>query len=294
MSNTMFESTYMANQEITKVFDMAWALEAGLWNLRIVVQKYYLNHPDATNEEVTEALVQGLRIHGLNPKRIATELNWEYEEQYIAKLLLINATAIFDTWVDEFVEATISQKVLRKKFRPKQLYTLGDKIKADLKSGKFSTYENKLSLEEKTSLYGCFRYTAHKQDTYLNNLRLVYKYFKSCRNCCVHGSTNFTFATERDYNAIKLLTADACGIKEFPKIESTVEGAPFKLYLRGVVGFYDILIRIINHYDLLAADHIAVENELLKRLELIPNIQLAVQNCGSRLQDCCCTPRNDP
>lgn len=34
MANSMFESTYAACQEITKTFDMVWALDAGLWNLR--------------------------------------------------------------------------------------------------------------------------------------------------------------------------------------------------------------------------------------------------------------------
>ena len=279
MANSMFESTYAACQEITKTFDMAWALEAGLWNLRKDAQKYYDEHPDATEKEVKDNLVQGLTIHGLNPKRIATELSWEYEEQYIAKLLLINATAIFDTWVDEFVEATISKKTLQqiinsKKF-PQKPYTLGDKIKTDFKAGFFNTYEEKLKLEQKSTLSGCFCFTADRQDAYIENLRLTYKYFKSCRNCCAHGDSNFTFATERDYNAIKALTADDCGIKEFPKIESTIAGSPFKLYLRGVVGFYDILIRIINHYDLLAADYVAVENELLRRWAQIPNIQLS-------------------
>lgn len=279
MANTMFEATYAACQEITKTFDMVWALDAGLWNLRTAAQKYYLEHPNATEKEVKDSLVQGLAIHGLNPKRVANELSWEYEEQYIAKLLLINGTAIFDTWVDEFVEATISQKVLQKiihqKTPTKMSYILGNKIKADLKAGIFTTYQNQLALEPRSSLCNCFHYTAQRQDAYIDNLRLIYRYFKSCRNCCAHGNTSFTSVAENNYNAIKALTASDCGTNEFPKIESTIKGAPFKLYLRGVVTFYDVLIRIINHFDLLASDFIGVENELLRRWAEIPKIQLS-------------------
>ena len=41
MASTMFESTYAAYQEITKTFDIIWALDAGLWNLRTGAPKFY-------------------------------------------------------------------------------------------------------------------------------------------------------------------------------------------------------------------------------------------------------------
>lgn len=142
-------------------------------------KRFYAENPDATEKEAKDSLVQGLTIHGLNTKRIAKDLSWEYEEQYIAKLLLLNATSIFDTWVDEFVEATISKKVLKRilhsKKPPKKPYTLGDKIKADFKAGSFDSYEKQLKAEQKSTLCGCFHFTADKQDTYIENLRLTYK-----------------------------------------------------------------------------------------------------------------------
>lgn len=175
-------------------------------------------------------LVQGLTIHGLNPKQIAIELSWEYEEQYIAKLLLINATAIFDTWVDTFVEATISKNVLQQIIYPKRAhkkpYTLGDKIKADFKAGFFDTYVKQLKAEQKSTLSGSFEFTAERQDNYIENLRLTYKYFKSCRNCCAHGDVNFTAATEKSYNAIKLSPKLTAGSKNSQKLSQLFKEIP--------------------------------------------------------------------
>lgn len=88
MANSMFESTYAACQEITKTFDMVWALDAGLWNLRRDAQKYYAEHPDATEEEVKDNLVQGLTIHGLNPKQIAIELSWDMKNNILQNYCL--------------------------------------------------------------------------------------------------------------------------------------------------------------------------------------------------------------
>ena len=88
MASTMFESTYAAYQEITKTFDIIWALDAGLWNLRTGAQKFYSEHTNATESQAKNELINGLQIHGINLKRIANELTWEYEEQYISELLL--------------------------------------------------------------------------------------------------------------------------------------------------------------------------------------------------------------
>ncbi len=265
MANTIFEATYSASQQITATFDMVWAIDAGLWNLRQAANQYFLEHPQASNQQANISLVKGLRIHGLNPKRIGIELSWEYEEQYIAELLLINAIAIFDTWVDEFVDsALIGQSNHQRK-----------SIKEAIKRGDFIQFDNALAQENASSLAGCFHFTAKRQDTYIDNLRLVYKYFKSCRNCCAHGNRKFSSVAETNYEAIKDFTKDDCGVKEFPKIAITKSDDPLKLSLRGVVGFYDILIRIINHYDLATADKIGVESELIKRWNEIPSITLS-------------------
>lgn len=265
MANTIFEATYSASQQITATFDMVWALDAGLWNFRQAANQYFLEHPQASSQEAKNALTKGLYIHGLNPKRIGTELSWEYEEQYIAELLLINAIAIFDTWVDDFVDsALIGQSNNQKK-----------PIKEAIKRGDFSQFDNALAQENTSSLAGCFHFTAKRQDTYIDNLRLVYKYFKSCRNCCAHGNRKFSSVAETNYEAIKDFTKDDCGVKEFPKIAITKSGDPLKLILRGIVGFYDVLIRIINHYDLVAADKLGVENELIKRWSEIPSVTLS-------------------
>ena len=50
-----------------------------------------------------------------------------------------------------------------------------------------------------------------------------------------------------------------------PQIVVTIKDEPFKLKLRGVVSFYDILIRIIAHYDKLATDRVSLDNEVFCR-----------------------------
>ena len=70
MALTMFSPTYWAQEEITRTFDMAWALDVGIWNLRTEAKKYFEKNPEASEFEAKEALVNGLMlvkylIHGL-------------------------------------------------------------------------------------------------------------------------------------------------------------------------------------------------------------------------------------
>lgn len=265
MAKTMYEATSFAAKSITATFDMVWALEAGLWNLRQSATTYFSNNPDATQTEATQALVNGLYIHGLNPRRIAFELTWDYEEQYVSELLLLNGMAIFDAWVDNFVDAAIIGKSNNQRSR----------IKDAVKKGNFADLDSALSAESTSILTGYFRYSAKRQDPYISNLCLIYKYFKSCRNCCAHNNRQFNSVAETNYDAIKDLTKVACGLNEFPKLAVTVKDQPVKLILRGVVGFYDVLIKIINHYDIVAADKVGIEAEVIRRWKSIPTIRLS-------------------
>lgn len=199
----MFESTYAAYQEITKTFDIIWALDAGLWNLRTGAQKFYSEHPNATESQAKDELINGLQIHGINLKRIANELTWEYEEQYISELLLTYGIGIFDSWVDNFVD-TVLLNVRNNK-----------KIKSDLKKGEFQSFDKALDREPASTLIGCFYISANRQDAYIDNLRLIYKYFKSCRNCCAHGNHKFTKVAEDNYNLIKSIKGKTVELKKF-------------------------------------------------------------------------------
>ena len=253
MASSFFEASQSACQEITRTFDMVWALDAGLWNLRRDATDFFANNPGENNSAAKSAIVQGLYIHGLNLERIAHGYTWEQEEEFISEILLINATAIFDAWADDFVYSVLTLTSNRKK----------KDIVSNMKKGEFLSFETELQNEPMSQIKGCFKITGHS--TYCDNLRLIYKYFKSCRNCLAHGDKVFSTVAADNYSAIATLTKEDCGLKEVPQMVATVKDEPFKLKLRGVVGFYDILIRIITYYDKLAADKIGVDNEILRR-----------------------------
>lgn len=136
---------------------------------------FFASNPGENNNAAKSAIVKGLYIHGLNLERIAHGYTWEQEEEFISEILLINATAIFDAWVDNFVYSVLTLVSNRKK----------KDIVSDMKKGEFLSFETELQNEPMSQIKGCFKITGHS--TYCDNLRLIYKYFKSCRNCLAHG-----------------------------------------------------------------------------------------------------------
>ncbi len=257
MSNQMFEFTTLAHKEITQASDMAWALAAGIWKLRYDTISYRNSHFFSQDREVQKNVVPESSLSRINLNKIVYDFAWDDEKQYIAQLFLINAIAIFDTWIDNYID-----KVLLKP-------STSDKnnIKENTKHGHFYSLNSNLHKEERSKLYGCFNY--NKKSQYIKELILIYNYFKACRNCCAHGNRYFTKRAESCYKKIQSSISNNCGLNEFPEIFDTVENQPFKLSLRGVIGFYDVLLKIINHYDSLATNKIAMEEELIRKIKKI-------------------------
>lgn len=262
MPNQIFRCTTLAYQEITKASDMAWALSAGLLILRELGTEHYQGGINTTENKENINKLKNSILRRVNLKKIIHEFTWEYEEQYLAQLFLVNAIAIFDTWVDTFVDAALLNISTNKR----------KTVKARLKRGDFQALDNYLVNEKNSSLAQCFEYD--KTCPKIKNLILIYKYFKLCRNCCAHGNQKFTMEAEKAYDKIKSLTNHDCNIKEFPQIANTTKDKQFKLFLRGVIGFYDTLLRIISHYDTLAADKVAIELELIEKIKNLKTKQL--------------------
>jgi hypothetical protein len=82
-----------------------------------------------------------------------------------------------------------------------------------------------------------------------DKLLTTYRYFKEARNCVVHNNSLASQDAVDTYQAAAALTAADLGIKEVPAMNSTVLGQPVLLNLRGVVGLYDVVIRLLTTLD---------------------------------------------
>ncbi len=268
----MFKATYDACEELTRTFSSIWRIYAGLIKLYDDTTDFYRNKPDASNEEAEQKILGGRPIQGLDLKHLATKSSLEDSEQYIARMLLINSIAIFDEWVENFVRATILEDTSETTQTNWAVITpnkpTSSQIEKAFKSGCFEVYTSVLELERPSKLADAFSCIEHRQDKYLESLHSIFKYFKHCRNCCAHGDKTFNDKCEESYRILKSISPKDCGMDEVPAFAPSHKGDELILILRGVVGFTHVLIRIMKHFDALATQYLAVENEL--KQEVLP------------------------
>ena len=274
-----FPETVDAVTEITETFDFLWPTAAAIWNLRWQVNGLLGEVPDASDEVLRARFVDGSGLHGPNVRRFVTERTWEYQQQQLARVLLIELFAIYEGWCARVVlrvagkEDSAQVKSLQFPTGPKK--KRDGTVKLD-KSGlpviggvgpavaALTETKSQFLADNVVPRLRAAKKCAVKAG-HLDNLLTVYRYFKEARNCWAHAGGDATSDAAEQYElAVALKPADL-DVKEVPVMLPTVTGRPVALSLRGVVGLGDIVIRILTTLDADLAVASAAEHVLLQK-----------------------------
>jgi hypothetical protein len=95
----------------------------------------------------------------------------------------------------------------------------------------------------------------------VEKLFIAYRCFKECRNAIMHDGGTATARAAAAYQAYTSLTPADLRSKELPICPPVVAGDPIVLSLRGVVGFSDVILRLIATLDAEFACTARAENE---------------------------------
>jgi hypothetical protein len=240
-----FPESRDAAGEITRLFDFVWLTAVALWNLRWQVKGYVGTLPESTPERLAERFVQGSDLQGVNLKRSCIEITWEEQKSRFASIILTNAFAAYESWADR-----ISQTLQRKANAMRlQFPNSGEKNGHGLE-WVLSTMTEKRSKTLEAAFYPVFIKSTKYSLPVITNMMLSYRYFKEIRNCEIHHGGVYDKKAQEAYEAF-LPTSDkkSLGMKGDLFFEPVTQGARVKLHLRGVVGFCDILLRVIATVD---------------------------------------------
>jgi hypothetical protein len=250
MANFLFfEASRRTFDQVTGMFDFFWPTAAAMWNLRWQVDGYLRVRPDVTPTELSNRFVVGSDIHGANLKRACVEQTWEKQQEEFAKFLLINIFAIHESYLKIVLDdiGRHNQDLVKQLQFPTGIGRTGQK------TGVWGAIDN-ITLLESTMLKNAFYSSllAHSKNkkANLDNLMKCYRYFKECRNSLAHNGGSADVKAVAAYNDFTLVanTRDL-GVKEVPHHSAIILGAPIHLSLRGVVGFCDIVLKIIVTID---------------------------------------------
>ena len=231
-------------ERFTELYDFVWPTAVAMWNLRWQVGGFVGAVPSASDELLLSRFADGAMIHGANLRRACVERGWDDQQEQFASMLLINSCSLFESWV---------AGVLKRIGKDSRGRVKGLQFPSSGRDGVWPAVRSATTPESpalKAAFYAGL--TSHRKNrrAKLDELLTCYRYFKECRNCLAHnGGLASREAADAYRDFASVATVARLGVKEVPKHAALVEGEVVRLYLRGVVGFTDVVLRIVTTLD---------------------------------------------
>ncbi len=256
-----FKETDAATEEISRLFDFIWPTAIALWNLRWQVEGFLKAVPDASYEQVHARFVAGSGLHGSDVCAMLKNLTWDEQKERFAEVILTNAFAIYESWAKQMLTRTGASA-----FKDRDLYTIGNRTRLGLSAFISSVNANQSSVMTR-GFKPVFLKHRKAMPTLIDNMLLCYRYFKEVRNCQMHNGGIADAKAVTAYNDYQpVASASAMRTKEAIDHFPIVAGTPAKLSIRGVVGFCDILLRLMITVDAELSGSTAAETAALEKL----------------------------
>lgn len=237
-----FTASKLLEAQITEIFDNIWPIVTAIKNLRWQVQGYYKEYDNdiKSNADLTKKFVENKdKSNRPNLYRICISESWENQEFYIAQNLLTNIFACYENWAEGILATLQVDPKLSKKLQfPNEYQPLLTSMQANgnpiLIDSFYDTYKN----SNKNYNLG-----------HLQNYLFYYRYFKECRNSIIHTGGTTTANLITAYNNIKNLQKEDIDVNEIPETFETDLDNPMRISLRGVVGFSQLILKIVSTFD---------------------------------------------
>jgi len=232
--------------QISELFDFVWPTATALWNLRWQVRGISEVLPSVTKETLHGRFIAGSGIHSANLQRACIELSWEEQQAQFAKFVLFNLFAIYEGWL-ALTLTEIGMISLDKNLQFPTSRTASGTTRG------LGTALAELHRHASSMLKNAFYadLTAHPKNSLpkMENLLKAYRCFKEYRNALMHGGGIANQHCVDAYLEYSTLTASDLGISEVPKVIPPSLGKQVSLSLRGVVGFSEIILRLVATLD---------------------------------------------
>ena len=272
MKPLFFSATNDVVNQITDLYDFVWPTASAIWNLRWQV-KGFVNEVGVDNvndQKLLDRFDWGSGIHGVNLRRACLESTWSEQQEQFVKFLIINLCALYEGWIDSVQSSLGFSKEISN-----QLQFPSSTDSNGRPRGVFNAI-NEVTTNKSTLIQNTFYPTliSHKKNSIsnLDHLLICYRYFKECRNCLVHRGGLANQLTQDKFLDFKsIATPSNLNAREVPEHFPVLSGKPVNLSLRGVVGFGDIIIKIVVSLDAELACCLQSEQELITRFKYWAN-----------------------
>lgn len=190
-------------------------------------------------------------------------VTWQEQKTRFAEFVLTNIFAIYESWARRLVETTGLKSI-----SDRDLSSVGNGIGQGL-TAFISRANAVLSPAMQSALQPAFRSHKKVHATELDAMLKCYRYFKEIRNCHIHNGGVTDQKALDAYDAFRpVSSASALNTKEQIQHYPAVLGAKTELSLRGVVGFSDIVLRMMITIDAEISGSRIAERVIVERIRV--------------------------
>ena len=281
MEQVFFMASKDALDNITSTFNFLHPLNASLQFTRKAINDLIAKQPQISDFEIKRTIDPDDLVHGVAYRNSFVDTIWNAQEDKLAWLLLNNLFAIHEGWAQRLYEDSFSDYYTPELIKTLEFPGLSNQLSdcfinvilhPKLTSQKIpGTLKSSIIMALKSSALESAFFQEYKNAcTYdfakLENYLLCYRCFKEVRNCFMHHNCVASQQLKKAFDSyIQIATINDLGVKEVPIISTPVVGNSIQLKLRTVIGFSQIVRRIIIISDINLLCTKAAENEFLKR-----------------------------
>jgi hypothetical protein len=269
MTRLFFPHSNEVIDQISELYLFVWPTTAAIWNLRRQVKEFVdeIGEENTNNDDLLKRFASGSGISSTNLMRACLVKSWDDQQEQFARFLLINLCAIYEGWIDKMQDTFGFNGHIGKKL---QFPTKYDASQRPTNGVLYALQQ--ISLNQSDLMRNAFysSLSMHRKNSYmfLDNLMIVYRFFKECRNCIAHAGSIADQKAVDSYKAFLLVAnTNDLPVTEAPQAFPIKSESEVKLSLRGVVGFGEIILRIVTSLDVELAPTREAKKELLKSLK---------------------------
>jgi hypothetical protein len=253
-----------ANYRVQHValFDFVHGTTAALWNTRWQVRGYIEAVPGATATDLEARFVLGSGIRGVNVKRTFLEQTWDEQRAEVARIVLINSVALYEGWLAS-VTRGFSGGAWADELQFHSKGVQGRKARGvrDALTG-MTKQKSPTMASELTPL---LRAQPQYHEPELDDMLLIYRYFKEVRNALVHAGGLATAQLVKAHQDLQKVTTKSARLKEIPEHYPPAAGQPVEFSLRGVIGLTAVVLRLVMTIDAELSQTQVAEDEFVQR-----------------------------
>ena len=201
--------------------------------------------PEATETQLNSRFTEGAKIHGANLRRACIQHTWDEQKEAFARLVLVNTFAIYEGWIEKVLtDLGRNTKPLLKGLQFPEDPAGGGGVRTAITD--ITAIESPL----KENFYAPLCSGRHYSFAHIDQLMLCYRFFKELVNCEMHGGGIADQGLVDAFNAFSAVASCAAlGVSEVPNHHPAALDVKTRVSLRGVVGFSNIVLKLIATLD---------------------------------------------